>query len=120
VARFALRNGIEEEHGTGAALAFDLVGVLLERADVRSWLTLPNTWHAARLRLPAGVHTLELSSLSGGFSPLGTYDLEPGETLIVLARSFDQRLFAHVLGGRRSDTPTAADPAPTTPDPQLP
>jgi len=107
----------------GAALAFDFLGTALERADLRSWLTLPNAWHAARLRLPAGLHSLELSSLGGGYSPLGTYDLEPGETLIVLARSFDQQLFAHVLGGRRIDLPTPADlgdsPA-TTPDPQLP
>lgn len=123
VARFAIRNEIEDEHGTGAALAFDMVGTLLERADLRSWLTLPNTWHAARLRLPSGVHTLELSSLGGGFGALGTYDLEPGETLIVLARSFDQQLFAHVLGGDRIDLPTPSapvEPAATTPDPQLP
>ena len=75
------------------------------------------------LRLLFGVHTLELSSLGGGFSALGTYDLEPGETLIVLARSFDQQLFAHVLGGDRIDLPTPSallESAATTPDPQLP
>lgn len=123
VARFAIRNELEDEHGTSAALAFDVVGALLERADLRSWLTLPNTWHAARLRLPSGVHSLELSSLGNSVSALGTYDLEPGETLIVLARSFDQQLFAHVLGGDRIDSPTPSaplEPAALSPDPQLP
>lgn len=101
VARFTLRNELEDEHGAAAALAFDFVGAFLERADLRCWSTLPNTWHGARLRLPAGQHALELSSLTGGFEALGTFDLEPGETLIILARSIDQRMFAHVLGGDR-------------------
>lgn len=44
-------------------LLTNLVGVLTEQADTRSWRTLPNQIFMVRMPLPAGTHTLKLSFL---------------------------------------------------------
>ncbi|MDE0019368.1 MAG: hypothetical protein OXU51_24520 [Candidatus Poribacteria bacterium] len=44
-------------------LLTNLVGVLTEQADKRSWQTLPNQIFMVRMPLPAGTHTLNLSFL---------------------------------------------------------
>ncbi|MCY3740197.1 MAG: hypothetical protein OXH00_04170 [Candidatus Poribacteria bacterium] len=44
-------------------LLTNLVGVLTEQADTRSWRTLPNQIFMVRMPLPAGTHTLNLSFL---------------------------------------------------------
>lgn len=41
----------------------NLVGVVSEQADTRSWQTLPNQIFMVRMPLPAGTHTLNLSFL---------------------------------------------------------
>ena len=41
----------------------NLVGVLTEQADTRSWQTLPNQIFMVRMSLPAGTHTLNFSFL---------------------------------------------------------
>jgi hypothetical protein len=96
-----------------------LVGVLLtaftERADLRGWSTLPNTWQAARVFLPPGRHHLDLTAEGGERVSLGTYDLEPGETMFVFARTIGPRLFAHPVGGKRCEDEPASVPAGSTP-----
>ena len=44
-------------------LLTNLVGVVTEQADTRSWQTLPNQIFIVRMPLPAGTHTLNLSFL---------------------------------------------------------
>ena len=41
-------------------LAVNIAGVLTERADTRSWFTLPGEIHLARLPLPPGEHRLKI------------------------------------------------------------
>ena len=41
----------------------NLLGVVTEQADTRSWKTLPNQIFVVRMSLPAGTHTLNLSFL---------------------------------------------------------
>ena len=74
---------------------------LVERADLRSWLTLPREWQAARAVLPPGAHTLELTTSGGDSVRLGRYELEEGETMLIFARSVDGWLEAHPIGGLR-------------------
>lgn len=47
-----------------------------ERADTRCWTTLPDTIQAARVDLPAGKHTLNLSALDGAKNAFSTRDVE--------------------------------------------
>ncbi len=46
-----------------AALAVEIAGVVTERADTRSWLTLPSRIHLARLPLPPGIYTVKVDLL---------------------------------------------------------
>jgi hypothetical protein len=92
-----------------AAFAVDMFSIFAERADLRSWLTLPDTWQVAQAWIPAGVHGLSVEAVGVRSAELGRYELLPGETLIVFARTVDRSLFAHVLGG------AAVDPEPLAP-----
>ena len=49
-----------DKKGKGAGWLANLVGAAFETADTRSWLTLPNRIAMARLRLPGGVHDLQV------------------------------------------------------------
>jgi hypothetical protein len=104
-----LTKSLEEEHGPLGFLVGTLYTLASERADLRSWTTLPDTWQAARLFVDPGVVGLRLRAVGAGACDLGTFELEPGETLYVLARTIGPRLFAHTVGGRPVDaTPTEA------------
>jgi hypothetical protein len=110
--RAALKYGVtrqlEQEHGGWGWVAGALFTMATERADLRSWLTLPDAWHGARMFVAPGEHTFALEAPGAATVQLGTYELEPGETLIVLARSVEQSLYVQALGGRRLDA--AEDP----------
>lgn len=60
-----------------ALLGFGLevAAVLTERADTRSWATLPNDIQLARLALPAGTYTVKIDLLGAGDSTVGTFEL---------------------------------------------
>jgi hypothetical protein len=112
--RTVLAKNLRDSDNYGAALAVDLFSLFAERADLRSWLTLPDNWSAAQVFLPAGVHRLTLTALGGDRRELGQFEFEPGETVFVLARTVDRSLFAHVVGGRPLDD---RSPAPSAPAP---
>jgi len=46
-----------------AALAVEIAGLVTERADTRSWLTLPSRVYLARLPLPPGTYTVKVDLL---------------------------------------------------------
>jgi hypothetical protein len=65
LASVASATGSSNSSDSGAAgallgLAVNLAGVATERADTRSWFTLPGEIHLARLALPPGDHRLRL------------------------------------------------------------
>jgi hypothetical protein len=95
-----LTKALEREYGWEGQLAGDLFSFLSERPDLRSWLTLPDTWQAVRLYVPPGGHSLTLRGIGGGQAELGTFELEPGETMLVFARALGGRLHAHAVGGQ--------------------
>ena len=88
-----------EEHGLLGLIVMGAFTIATERADLRAWTTLPDSWQVARVLLPPGMHRLAVSAVGGSVQPLGTYLLEPGETVVVLARSVGSRLYVHPLGG---------------------
>lgn len=106
-----LTKQLEDEHGTAGRIAGDLFTLITERADTRAWLTLPDSWQACRLFVPPGARTLALDAVGGESVQLGTFELEPGETLVVIARSLGPNVYAHAIGGKPVD-PTAGAPAP--------
>jgi uncharacterized protein len=107
VAKRELTKQLEDEWDLGGRIIGDVFAIATERADQRAWQTLPAAWHAARLFVPPGAHALSLEALGGQRVELGAFELEEGETLVILARTLEGRLYAHAIGG----TPVAeADP----------
>ena len=96
-----ITRNLEKDHGSAGRLIGDLFAIATERADLRSWTTLPASWQAARLWVEPGEVDLELEAVGGEVVDLGRYALDPGETMIVLARTVDARLYAHAIGGAR-------------------
>ncbi|MBL4770883.1 MAG: hypothetical protein JKY61_07025 [Planctomycetes bacterium] len=109
--KLKLTHELEKKHGSVGFLAGQLFSMATERADLRSWLTLPATWQAARLYPQPGITTIRLRAIGGESIELGTFDMAPGETIFVLARSLGPRLYAHVLGGSQVDL---SNPEPET------
>lgn len=66
VARAVLKYNMSREaskQNDVAGLLVNIVGVLTERADTRSWLSLPANIQMARLQLPAGTYALSIELL---------------------------------------------------------
>jgi hypothetical protein len=65
------------------ALGFvvNLAGAITDRADTRSWSTLPNKVYIARLPLPQGHHQVEVELLdrSGGVVKTKHYEVDIGD-----------------------------------------
>ena len=104
------------KNSEGGEAAGYIIGGLLtmatERADLRAWLTLPDSWQAARMWVAPGEHEIALDGVGGESVMLGTFKLEPGETMFILARSLGPRLYAHTIGGQRTDGVPEPPPAP--------
>ncbi len=99
-----LTQQLEKDHGLAGRVIGDLFTLATERADLRAWQTLPESWQAGRMFLEPGEHEFVLASSGGEDAYLGRFALESGETLIVLARSLGSRLYAHAIGGQRLDS----------------
>lgn len=97
--KLTAREQLRKEAGIGGAILGDIFTLATERADLRSWTTLPAAFHGARAFVPPGVHRLAIRR-GGATVDLGAFELEPGETLILLARGIGSRLHVHPIGGR--------------------
>lgn len=66
VAKYQIANRAQQDNGPLAGVAANLAGLLTERADTRSWLTLPGEIQVARLAVPAGTSSVTLEVLDAG------------------------------------------------------
>lgn len=90
----------DNKRGEALGIAADIFTVFTERADLRAWRTLPDSWVAARAFLPPNEAVeIQLSEVGGDVVGVGTYQLAEGETMFILARSLDSGLVAHAIGG---------------------
>lgn len=116
-----LTKQLEDEWGGFGRVLGDIFAVASERADLRSWQTLPDAWHACRLFVAPGVHDLVLEAVGGEAHELGAFELEPGETMVILARTVGTHTYAYAIGGRvvqpagTTTTGAGSPPAPNQP-----
>lgn len=116
-----LTKQLQDEWGGLGRVVGDVFAAVSERADLRSWQTLPDGWHACRLFVAPGLHDLVLEAVGGEVRELGAFELEAGETMVILARTVGTRTYAHAIGGRvigPADTTTNSEgvlPSPNQP-----
>ncbi|MBI5433404.1 MAG: hypothetical protein HZA52_11300 [Planctomycetes bacterium] len=110
--KYKLTDELEDEHGLLGLLAGDIFTIATERADLRAWQTLPDTWQAARAFVAPGTHQIVVDAEGGSSAALGSFELSAGETMIVFARALGTRVYAYPIGGRRADSAAATAPMP--------
>lgn len=67
-AKYEAQKRANDNFGVFGALSTQIYNLVSERADLRSWLTLPAYGMAARMELPAGNQVIKLSASGGGAS----------------------------------------------------
>jgi hypothetical protein len=97
--KYQLTRELGRDHGTLGTIAGVLFTVITERADLRCWMTLPDSWQASRLFLPAGAWPLSVRA-GAQTQPLGRFELAPGETMFVFVRTLGSQTNAYHVGGR--------------------
>jgi uncharacterized protein len=92
-----LEDKIEDQYGRGAAVGFNILSsiynVSTERADLRSWQTLPAQIRIGRLLLEPGEYEFFVQTYAEGPQSLnkvslGKFDLSAGEKKFLLLRNF--------------------------------
>ncbi|MDP7061409.1 MAG: hypothetical protein QF489_00560 [Planctomycetota bacterium] len=89
----------KEKHGKWAGILVGITGTLLneytERADLRSWLTLPTEIQVLRAAVTAGKHRVILTSGSAGQKlDLGIHSFQAGKPVLIGVREIGGRLYA--------------------------
>lgn len=83
----ASANQVEKEYGAAAGLAAKIIGRVaasaMEKADTRSWRTLPGEIYIARAFVPAGDYQVMVENCHGGQNTLDSISVKAGETKFV-------------------------------------
>jgi uncharacterized protein len=100
---------VTKKNGEGLGFLVSAFGSLLqfatEKADLRSWITLPQTIEVFRASVEPGDHELAVQLPGQGILTLGIHSFRPGRPVLVTVRSFGGRAFAQVGPIAITDTP---------------
>ena len=94
-AKYELQKKSEEKFGGAGLFVASLYNVISERADRRSWLTLPNSGQVLRFNLPAGERELSLTA-GASQSKLGL-KIDAKKTTFVRVVHVNNRLISQVF-----------------------
>ncbi|HET9887363.1 MAG TPA: hypothetical protein VFR10_07610 [bacterium] len=91
--KYALTKSIENKPGEVAGVVANLFTAASEKADTRSWITLPNTIQIARVLVEPGSHDVEIQCYGPGGDELDTVTFEdvevgPGQVRFLSHRTF--------------------------------
>ncbi len=108
-------NRRDSEDAFFVGFAFSMFNLASERADLRSWLTLPANLQAARFEIPPGRHDLLLQLIGGDGEVLNTRPVEAveiraGRRVFLNLRSVGSNLFVAVIGGGSGPASVPAPP----------
>jgi uncharacterized protein len=100
---------VTKDKGEGLGFLVSVVGSLLqfatEKADLRSWITLPQTIEVFRASVEPGDHELAVQLPGQNPIKLGIYSFRPGRPVLVTVRSYRGRAYAQVGPIAITDTP---------------
>ncbi len=91
---------VKKERGDGMGFLVSVVGSLLhfatERADLRSWITLPQSIEVLRVPVEAGEHHIGLQIPGGEYVDLGNHSFRPGKPVLITVRTLKQRVYTQI------------------------
>ncbi len=91
---------VERKHGEELGFLVGVVGSFLqfatERADLRSWGTLPQQFEVLRAPIQPGEHSLSVQLPGSGAIDLGIHSFQVGRPVLVTVRSLGGRVYAQV------------------------
>ncbi|GHG02281.1 COG3014 family protein [Thalassotalea marina] len=95
VAKEEMRRKMQKEGGDVGNILAGLYSLASERADTRSWLTLPHDITMARFSLPAGSHQLEFNT---GYQRIPMQiTAQANKTLIVYVNNIGNKMTSHYV-----------------------
>lgn len=105
-----LRKGKQHELGFLVSVVGSIFSLLVEQADLRSWLTLPRNFQVARVVTTSGPRDVRLELLGAGDTllasrSLGRIEIPAGSFAPVYSRSIGDRLHAYALQRTRTSEP---------------
>jgi len=95
-AKETMRKQASDNFGAAGAIASIIYNVVSERADRRSWLTLPRNAQILRTRLPVGEHSLNLTA-SNGVRDQVSVNIQTDKISVLHVVSIRNQLFVNVL-----------------------
>jgi hypothetical protein len=106
---------VEEKHGEGWGAVAGILGSIFvgwtERADLRSWLTLPQEIQVLRVEVPPGRHHLRLRATGSDEFDAGIIEFQAGRPVLIGARSLRGRLLVALPEGVRVEEPATPETA---------
>jgi len=90
IAKEKLRQQISNKSGDIGNILASIYNIVSEKADTRSWSTLPDSIHILRLNLTSGQHTLELNI--GGENRTVTVDINQNRQTLITLTSINKHL----------------------------
>ncbi len=99
---------VKKTRGDGMGFLVSVVGSLLqfatERADLRSWISLPQSIEVLRVPVAAGEHEISLQIPGGENVMLGKHSFKPGKPVLITVRTLRQRVYTQIGPTAASDT----------------
>ncbi|MCG2573688.1 hypothetical protein LVY74_08965 [Acinetobacter sp. ME22] len=89
--KFVAQQQLGQQFGPLGQIAGNLLNITTEHADLRTWSTLPSNTQIARLSVPQGKHSLQLSS-AGLNSDSLTLNAEKNQTIFVYAYHVNNKI----------------------------
>lgn len=93
IAKAHLHHVSEKEGGALGSVLANIYNIITERADLRSWLTLPRSLQATRFSAPIGKHTLNLQHNQSGANFQYEVAVKPNSTTLLYVVTIGQRFY---------------------------
>ena len=86
---------MSKQKGSLASMVATIYNIVSEKADLRSWLTLPLSIQVGQMRLPPGRNIINMDLINGAGNLQTEIEIKPGKYHILDVRSIGSRIVSH-------------------------
>jgi hypothetical protein len=87
---------MSKKGGSLASMVTTIYNVVSEKADLRSWLTIPLSIQVGQIRLPQGRHTINLNLIGSPGNTQVEVEIKAGSYHVLDVRSIGSRIVTHI------------------------